>query len=166
MPSHPLTNFETQKYYQNEPRFYRVYSGDNLPKIIKVRAYVIDLDEYAYVGKNWVALYVKNIEIIYFDSFGVEHVPKEIKKSIGYKNIKTNIFRMQANNSIMCGYFYTGFIDFMPAGETLIDYTSLFSPYGFEKNDDIIFDYFKNKERQFCWTLNKYVDLSGQKNSD
>ena len=85
---------------------------------------------------------VKNIEIIYFESFGVEHVPKEIKKFIGHKNIKTNIFRVQANNSIMCGYFCIGFIDFMFAGRNLVDYASLFSPYDFEKNDDIILNYF------------------------
>ena len=86
----------------------------------------------------------KNIEIIYFDSFRVEHVPKEIEKFIGHKN-RANIFRIQANNSIMCGYFCIGFIDFMLAGKTLIDYTSLFSPYHFQKNDDIIFGYFKNE---------------------
>ena len=86
---------------------------------------------------------VLEIEDIYFDSFGVEHVPKDIKKFIGHKNIKTNIFRVQSNNSIMYGYFCIGFIDFMPAGKTLIDFTSLFSPYNFEKND--ILSYFKNE---------------------
>ena len=83
-------------------------------------------------------------EVIYFDSFGVEHIPKEIKKFIGNKNIKANIYRVQANNSIMCGYFCTGFIDFMLAGKTLIDYTNLFSPDDFNKNDQIILSYFKN----------------------
>ena len=90
-----------QKYYQNKPRFNGVYSRDNLPRRIKDRAYVINLYKYAYVGTHWIALYVKNIEIIYFDSFGVEHVPNEIKKIIGHKNIKTNIFRIpnkQFNN--------------------------------------------------------------------
>ena len=94
-------------------------------------------------------MYVSNIEIIYFNSFGVEHVPKEIKKSIGHKNIKANIFRIQANNSIMCGYFRIGFIDVILAGKPLIDYTSLFSPYGFERNDNIIIGYFKNESMQF-----------------
>ena len=83
-------------------------------------------------------MYVKNNEITYFDSFGVEHVPKEIKKLTGHKNIKTNIFRIQADNSIMRGYCYIGFIDFMFAGKSLIDFTSLFSPYDFKKNDNII----------------------------
>ena len=88
-----------------------------MPKTIKSGAYVINLDEYADVGTHWIALYVKNNEVIYFDSFGVEHVPKEIKKFIGHKNIKTNIFKIQADNSIMCGYFCIGFIDFIFAGK-------------------------------------------------
>ena len=138
MPPLPLTNFEIQKYYQNEPRFNGVYSRDNWPKKIEHGAYVINLDEHADVGTYWIDLYVKDNQIVYFDSFGVEHVPKEIEKFIGTKNIKTNIFRIQANISIMCGYLCIGFIDFMFVGKTLIDYTSLFLPYDFEKNDNRI----------------------------
>ena len=88
-------------------------------------------------------MYVKNKEVIYFDSFGVEHVHKEIKRFIGHKNIKTNIFRIPAGNSIRCGYFCIGFIDFIFAGRGLIYFTSLFSPYDFKKNDDLILGYFK-----------------------
>ena len=77
--------------------------------------------------------FVKKNEIVYFDSFGVEHIPEEIKEFIGNKNIKANIFRVQENNSIMCGYFCIGFIDFMLAGKTLIDLTNLFSPYDLKK---------------------------------
>ena len=91
----------------------------------------------------WIALHVSSNEVIFFDSFGVEHYPKEIMHFIGHKNIKTNIFRIQADNSIMYGYLCIGFIDFMLANKTLIDYTSLFSPYDFERNDDIILSYFK-----------------------
>ena len=105
IPPHPLTNFEIKEYYENDPRFHGVYSRDNLPKTIKNGAYVINLDEYADVGTRWIALYVKNNEIIYFDSFGVEHVPKEIKRIIGHKNTKINIFRIQADNSIMLSYW-------------------------------------------------------------
>ena len=117
MLPHPLTNFEIQKYYQNEPRFNGVYSRDNLPKI-KDRAYVINLNEYSDIGTHWVALYVHSNDFTYFDSFGVEHIPKEIT-FINNKNIKTNIFRIQAYDSIMCRYFCIGFIDFMVAGKTL-----------------------------------------------
>ena len=138
-----LTNFEIKNYYENEPRFNGVYCRDNLPKTIKNGAYVINLDEYEAIGTHWIVLYVNNNEITYFDSFGVEHVPKEIKKFIGHKNIKTNIFRIQVDNSIMCGCFCIGFIDFMFGGKSLIDIISLFSPYDFKKNDDIILSYFK-----------------------
>ena len=103
MPSHPLTNFEIQKY-QNEPRFNGVYSRDTLTKI-KEEAYIKNLDEYSDIGTHWVALYVHNENVTYFDSFGVEHILKEIKIFINNKKIKTNIFRIQSCDSIMCGYF-------------------------------------------------------------
>ena len=88
--------------------------------------------------------FVKKNEIVYFDSFGVEHIPEEIKKFIGNKNIKANIYRVQANNSVMCGFFCIGFVDFMLAGKTLIDYTTLFSPHYIDKNDQIILSDFKD----------------------
>ena len=133
MPSHRLTNFEVQKYYQNEPRFNSVYSGDNWPKI-KDGAYVISLDEYSDIGTHWVALYVSNNDVTYFDSFGVEHIPKEIKAFIDRSlSITTNIFRIQGYDSIMCGYFFIGFIDFMLAGKTWTEFTNLFSPNNFKK---------------------------------
>ena len=93
MPPHPLTNFEIQKYYQNEPRFNGVFSRNSLPKKINDWAYVINLDEYAEVGTHWIDIFCNRNEIVYFNSFGVEHVPEEIEEFIGNKNIKTNIFR-------------------------------------------------------------------------
>ena len=113
-------------------------------KKIKDWAYVINLDEFADVGTHWIVLFCSRNEIVYFDSFGVEYIPEEIKKFIGNKNIKENIYHVQANDSIMCGYFCIGFIDFMLAGKTLTGYTNLFSPYDFYKNDQIIFSYFKD----------------------
>ena len=86
----------------------------------------------------------KNVEIIYFDSFGVEYIPKEMETFTGNKNIKTNIFRIHSNNSIMCGYFCLGFTGFTLAGKAFINFTNLFSPYNFEKNSNIILSYFKN----------------------
>ena len=74
MPAHTLKNFEIKEYYENNPRFNGAYSKNNLPKIIKNGAYVINLDEYEDIGTHWIALYVKNNEVIYFDSFGVEHI--------------------------------------------------------------------------------------------
>ena len=143
IPPHPLTNSEIQTYYKNEPRFNGVFSRNNLPKKIKDGAYVINLDEYADVDTHWTALFCNRNEIVYFDSFGVEHVPEEIKEFIWNKDIKANIFRVQANDSVMCGYFCIGFIDFMLAGKKLTDYTNLFSPHDFKKNDDIILSYFQ-----------------------
>ena len=95
IPPHPLTNFEIQIYYQNKPRFNGVYSRDNLPDKIKDGAFVINLDEFCDIGTHWIALYVKNKTVTFFDSFGVGHIPKEIKKFINNKNIIANIFRLQ-----------------------------------------------------------------------
>ena len=116
---HPLTNFEIQKCYQNEPRFSGVFSRNNLPKKIKDGAYIINLDQYKDVGAYWIALFCSKDNIIYLDSFGIEHIPKEIKKIIGSKNTISNIFRIQANDSVMCGFFCIGFIDFILAGKKI-----------------------------------------------
>ena len=123
MPPHPLINTkETQMYYQNEQRFNGVFSRKKLPKKIKNGAYVINLDEYADIGTHWIVLFCNRSKIVYFDSFGVEEIPEE-----------------------MFWYFCIEVIDFMVAGKKLIDYTSLFSPYDFKKNDDIILSCFKNE---------------------
>ena len=94
MLPHPLTNIEIKRYYQNEPKFNGVYSRNNLPKKIKDGVYVINLDEYADIGTHWIALLCNRSEIVYYNSFGVEHVPDEIKEFIGNKNIIANIFRV------------------------------------------------------------------------
>ena len=106
----PLTNFEIQGYYKNKPRFNGAYSRNNLSKI-KNGAYVINLDKYENIGTHWIALYVKNNEVIYFDSFSVEYISKEFQKFIGNKNTRTNTFIIQDYKSIMCGYFCILFID-------------------------------------------------------
>ena len=108
-------------------------------------AQIINLDEYASVGTHWIALFCNKNEIAHFDSFGVEHVPKETKEVIGNKNKKENIFQVQANNSVMYGYFCIGFIDFMLAGKKLTDFTSMLSSHDFKKYDDIILSYFKDE---------------------
>ena len=142
LPPHALTNFEIQEYYQNEPRFDGVFSRDNLGSTVKNGAYVINLDEYPDIVTHWVALYVYNKTVTYFDSFGVEHIPKEIMKFIAPKKIITDIYRIQVYDSIMCDYFCIGFINFMFNGKSLTDYTNLFSPSDLKKNDDIILKYF------------------------
>ena len=87
-------------------------------------------------------MYLKNNDITYFDSFGLEHIPKEIKAFVKYRNIKTNIFRIQAYDSINCAYVCIGFIEFMFKGKRFTEYTNLFSPSYFKKNDDTTLNYF------------------------
>ena len=103
---------------------------------------MINLDEHYDVGTRWVALWVNNNNVTYFDSFGVKHISKEIKEFVKKENIITNIFRIQAYDSIMCEYFCVGFIDFMLAGKSLMEYTNRFSPDNFKRNDYIILNYF------------------------
>ena len=119
MLPHSSTNLEIQRYYQNEP----IFICDNLPDKIKDRICLINLDEYGDIGTHWFDLYSTELHsnantITYFESFGVEHIPKEIKmfrnnKKIKWSTVATNIFRIQAYDSVMCGYFCAGVIDFM-----------------------------------------------------
>ena len=153
LPFHPLTNIEISEYYKNEPRFNGVYSRNNLPNKIKKGAYVINLNEFENTGTHWVSLFVKSKYTVYFNSFGVEYIPKEINKFINndttkssaIARIKSNIFRIQAYDSIMCGYFCIEFINYMLKGKTLLDYTNLLSPNDFKKNDRVIKRIFKNE---------------------
>ena len=112
---------------------------------IKDGAHIINLDEYSDIGTHWIALYVNNKTITYFDSFGVQHILKEIKRFLNNKDIIANIYRVQNYDSIMCSYFYISFIDYMFTGKSLTNYANLFSPINFKKNDDIVLNYFLNK---------------------
>ena len=153
LPFHPLTDIEISEYYKNKPRFNGVYSRNDLPNKIKKGAYEINLDKYENTGTHWISLFVKPKYTVYFDSFGVEHIPKEINKFINnettrsssLERIKSNIFRMHAYDSIMCRYFCIEFINYMLKGITLLHYTNLFSPNDFKKNDRIIKRIFKNE---------------------
>ena len=142
MPPHPLTNFEIQKYYENEPKFNGVYSRNNLSKI-KDGAYIINLDEYESIVTRWISFYAIDNDVTYFDSFEVEHIPKKIRKFIGNKDFVINIYSVQAYDSIMCQYFCIGFIDFMIKGKSLLEYTNLFSSNKYEKNDKKILKSFQ-----------------------
>ena len=123
-----------KKYYQNEPRYSGVYSRDNLPDKIKDGVYVINLDEYSDIGTHWAVLYVNIKTITYFDSFGVAHMAKKfksfIKRSTNKFTIVTNIFIIQAYDSVMCGYFSFRSIDFMLRSN---NFTNLFSPNSLKK---------------------------------
>ena len=117
MPPYPLTNFEIQEFYQKEPRFNGVYSRDNLPRI-KDGAYVININEYSGIETHQITLNVQDNDLTYFGSFVIKYSPKEIKKLVGNKNIKTNIFRIQTYDSIMCGHVCISFISFILAKKT------------------------------------------------
>ena len=104
----------------------------NLPKI-NDEAYVINFDDYFDIGTHWIALYTSKNNVTCFDSFRFEHIPKEIKTFINQSTIVTNTFIMKAYDSITCGYFCIGFIDFMLAGKTLTNFTNLFSRFNFKK---------------------------------
>ena len=106
--------------------------------------YVTNIDEHENTGTHCVALFVKPKYTVYFDSFGIEHIPKEIKHASGNKEIKASVFRLQAYDLIMCGYYCIELINCMLEGKTLLDYTNLFSPNDFKKNDQIIKRIFKN----------------------
>ena len=135
---HPLTNFEIQKCYQNEPKLHGLYSRDNLPDKVKDGVYVINLEEYFDTGPHWTALYALNNHVTYFDSFGVEYIRKEVKKffegsAIKASTITTNVYRFQVYDLVMFKYFCIGFIDFILKGKSLIDFNNLFSTNNFKK---------------------------------
>ena len=104
--------------------------------------YVVNLGEYSDIGTHWVPLYALNNNVTYFDSFGFNIFQKKPKKFINRSKIVTNIFRIQTYDSVICGYFCIGFIDFMRKIKSLTDFTNLFSPNYFEKKDDTILKYF------------------------
>ena len=110
---------------------------------IKDGAHVINFVEYESIGTHWIALYVNGNNVTYFDVFGVEHIPKEIKRFLGNKNIIRKIYRIQVNYSIMCECFCIGFIDFMLEVKSLLDDTNLFSPNHYERTIKIRLKYFQ-----------------------
>ena len=86
-----------------------------------------------------------NLYTVYFDSFGIEYIHQEVLNKIKDKSFTHNIFRIQDNESIMCGFFCITFIEHISAGKKLLDYTNLFTPNDYKKNDKIIQKYLKDK---------------------
>ena len=119
-----------------------VFSRNNLSKI-KYGAYIINLDEYESIETHWITLYVNDNNVTYFYNFGVENIPKKVRTIFGNKNIITNFYRVQAYDSIMCGYFFIRLVDFMLKHKILLEYTDLFSPNEYKKNHKIILKYFQ-----------------------
>ena len=110
----------------------------SLPNKTENTTYVLNLGEYSDIGTHWIAFYAIDNNVTYFDSFGPEHTPKEIKKFPANRNIITNIYRKQAFDSIIRGYFRIGFIDLILKGKSLLQNTNFFPPSNYERNDKII----------------------------
>ena len=125
MSSHPLTDFVIKNINKMNLDL-MVFIQEIVYKRYIINIYITNLYEYSDTGTHWVALYVQNNGVTYFDSFRVEHILKEIKTFISNENVKTIFFRIQEYDSIMYGYFYIRFIDFMLAGKTLNDFINLF----------------------------------------
>ena len=120
-----------------------LYSRNNLSKM-KDGVYMINLDEYESIGTHCIALYVNAENVTYFDSFGVEHIIYKTNQEVRWKQkYITNIYRIKAYDSITCGYFCIGFIDFILKGKSLLENINLFFPHDYEKNDKIILKYFR-----------------------
>ena len=127
-----LNWFKNTEVLSEWPRLNGFYSRDNLPNKIKDESYLTNLDEYFDTGTQWISLYTLNNNNTYFYSYRVEHILKQIIKFIERFTIVKNIFRIQAYDSVMCGYFCIEFIDFMLKGKSLTDYTNLLSPNNFK----------------------------------
>ena len=141
---HPINNIEITNYFNDESRFDNVFSRNNLPRI-EDGAYVIILDVKNSKGTHWVSLFIDKNTAGYFEAFGIEYIPQEVLNKIRDKSITHNIFRIQDNESIMCGFYCIAFIEYMLAGKTLLDYTNLFYTNDYKKNGKIIYNYFKDK---------------------
>ena len=96
-------------------------------------------------GTHWISLFIDRSTTVYFDSFGTEYIPQEVLNKIRDKSITHNIFRIQDNESIMCWFYCIAFVEYMLAGKTFLDYTNLFSPNDYKKNNKIIYKYLKDK---------------------
>ena len=118
-----MTNFEIQKYYQNEPRFNGVYSRDNLTDKIKNGTYVINLDEYSDIGTHWIAFYALNLELNVSQNKSETLLVTKILRDL---RSRKNIFRIQTYDSVMSGYFCIGFFDFMLKGKSATNFTNIF----------------------------------------
>ena len=144
VPLHLFNNIKIANYFRYEPRFNGLFSRNSLPRI-KDEAYVINLGDRNSKGTQKVSLFIDRNLAVYFDSFGIEYIPQEVLNKIKNKSITHIIFRIQDNESIMCGFYCIAFIEYMLAGKTLLDYTNLFSLNDYKKNDKIRYKYFEDK---------------------
>ena len=127
VPLHPSNNMEITNYFNYEPKFNGAFSRNNLSRI-KDGAYVMNLDDKNSKGTHWISSFIDRNAAVYFVSFLIQYIPSEVLNKIIDKSITHKIFRIQGNESVMCGFYCIAFTEYMFAGKTLLDYTSLFSP--------------------------------------
>ena len=141
---HPLSNIKITNYFNDEPRFNGVFSRNNLPRI-KDGAHVTNLDDEKSKVTQWFSLFSDINTAVFVDFFEAEYTPQKALNKIRLirKLITLNIFRIQDNNSVICGFYCIAFIEYMVVGQTLLD-TNLFSTNDYQKNDKIIYKYFKD----------------------
>ena len=96
-------------------------------------------------GTHWISLFIDRNTAVYLDSFGIEYIPQEVLNKIRDKSITHNIVTIQDDNSVMCGFYCIALREYILAGKTLLDYTNLFSPNHYKKNENVIYKYFKEK---------------------
>ena len=100
--------------------------------------YVINLHDKNSKETYWVSIFIDKNIAVYFNSFGIEYIPQEVLSKIKDKSITHNIFRIQVHESIICGFYCIAFIEYLLVGKTFLDYTNLFSPNDYNKNNEII----------------------------
>ena len=142
VPVHPFGKIEITKYSNYRPRFHNIFSRDNLPRI-NDNAYAINLDDKQSNGTHWVPLFIDKNTAVQFNSIWTGYNPQDALNEITDKSITHNIFRIQSDDSVMCEFNSIDFIECKIVGKTLFDYTNLFSPNIYQKNDKIIDKYFK-----------------------
>ena len=141
---HSLSNIEIDKYFKYDSRFNGLFSRHNLFRI-KDGVYVINLDDKQSEVTHWVSLFIDKNIAVYFYCSVIEYISQEVLSKIKDKSITHNIFRIQDADSIMRGFYCIAFIEYMLSGKALLDYTNLFSPNDYQKNDRIIYEYFQDK---------------------
>ena len=138
VPLHPLSNIEINQYFNYDSKFNGVFSRNNLPRI-KYVPYVINLDDKNSKETHSDSLFIDRNTAVYFDSFRIEYIPQKVLNKIKDKSITHSIFRIHDNDSFTCGFCCIVFVEYLLAGTNLLDYTNLFSPNDYKKNDKIIY---------------------------
>ena len=140
-PIRPLSNFDLIKYYNNVKQFGGVYSRDSLPKLIKPKFYIVNLDDATGPGSHWVCIYNCNCDICYyFDSFGVDPCDEVLKfiRQSQKKVVMSNTFQIQKLGTIMCGYFCIYVCNELMKNTPFHYILLKFEPIHYQNNDRII----------------------------